>query len=81
MNLLITRWSKFNKLWRLLQKLSWGLRLLLISWLAFTIITLVSASLQPVDGFFVLGGSIRREIHVAQLAKQWRALVASAFIS
>ena len=70
MNLLITRWSKFNKLWRLLQKLSWGLRLLLISWLAFTIITLVSASLQPVDAFFLLGGSIVREIHVAQLAKQ-----------
>ncbi|MTJ54878.1 YdcF family protein [Anabaena sp. UHCC 0253] len=70
LNLLITRLSKFHKLWRLLQKLFWGLRLLLISWLVFTTITLVSASLKPVDAFFVLGGSIRREIHVAQLAKQ-----------
>ncbi|MTJ06881.1 YdcF family protein [Anabaena sp. UHCC 0204] len=70
LNLLITRLSKFHKLWRLLQKLLWGLRLLLISWLVFTTITLVSASLKPVDAFFVLGGSIRREIHVAQLAKQ-----------
>ncbi|MTJ14362.1 YdcF family protein [Anabaena sp. UHCC 0187] len=69
-NLLIHFPGKFNKSWRLLQKLWWGLRILLISWLVITSITLVFACLQPVDGFFVLGGSIRREIHVAQLAKQ-----------
>ena len=55
----------------MLQKLFWALRLLLISWLVFTTITLVSASSHPVDAFFVLGGSIRREIYVAQLAKQY----------
>jgi uncharacterized SAM-binding protein YcdF (DUF218 family) len=33
-------------------------------------LTLWSAASAPVDTFFVLGGSIRREIYVAQLAKQ-----------
>ncbi|TAF06652.1 MAG: YdcF family protein [Nostocales cyanobacterium] len=54
----------------MLQNIAVGLCLILLSWLTFTTITLVSASSQPVDAFFVLGGSIRREIYVAQLAKQ-----------
>lgn len=44
--------------------------LLLGSWLLhLTLILQLNAS-NPVDAFFVLGGSINREIHVAQLAKQ-----------
>lgn len=35
------------------------------------IMLLRSASQKPVDLFFVLGGSIRREIYVSQLAKQF----------
>ncbi|MFM7406207.1 MAG: YdcF family protein [Cuspidothrix sp.] len=71
MNLLIQCRAQFQKLWRWFKKLCWALRLLLISWLAFTTITLVSASSHPVDAFFVLGGSIQREIYVAQLATQY----------
>ncbi|MBD2293932.1 YdcF family protein [Anabaena sphaerica FACHB-251] len=62
--------GKSRKLWRLLQNIAFGLCFILLIWLTFTTITLVSASSQPVDAFFVLGGSIRREIYVAQLAKQ-----------
>ncbi len=36
-----------------------------------TSISLFFTSFQPVDAFFVLGGSIHREIYVAQLAKQY----------
>jgi uncharacterized SAM-binding protein YcdF (DUF218 family) len=63
--------ARFRKLWRLLQNIVFGLCFILFSWLTFTTITLVSASSKPVDGFLVLGGSIRREIHAAQLAKQY----------
>ncbi|MGC9528045.1 MAG: YdcF family protein [Limnospira sp.] len=38
--------------------------------LAHNLLTLRSASNQPVDAFLVLGGSIRREIYVSHLAKQ-----------
>ncbi|MBD2386193.1 YdcF family protein [Cylindrospermum sp. FACHB-282] len=62
---------KFPILWQSLQKLGWGLFLLLGIWLIFTTITLVSASSQPVDAFFVIGGSIQRETYVAQQAKQY----------
>lgn len=62
--------GKFGNLWQLLQKLAWSLCLVLGIWLIFTTITLVSASSKPVDTYFVLGGSIRREIYVAQLAKK-----------
>ncbi|QLE59538.1 YdcF family protein [Nostoc sp. TCL26-01] len=55
----------------MLQKLAGGLCLLLGIWLIFTTITLVFASSRPVDGLFVLGGSIRREIYAAQTAKQY----------
>ncbi|MBD2676130.1 MULTISPECIES: YdcF family protein [Nostoc] len=58
-------------LWQLLQKLTVGLYLVLGAWLIFTTITLLYASSQPVDTFFVLGGSIRRETYVVQQAKQY----------
>jgi uncharacterized SAM-binding protein YcdF (DUF218 family) len=45
--------------------------LILGFWLIFTTITLFSASSQSLDAFLVLGGSIRREIYVAKLAKQY----------
>ncbi|MFN6518951.1 MAG: YdcF family protein [Nostoc sp. CreGUA01] len=57
--------------WQLLQKLTLRLCFVLGVWLIFTTITLVSASSQPVDAFFVLGGSIRRETYVVQQAKQY----------
>ncbi|MEH2317423.1 YdcF family protein [Nostoc sp.] len=68
---LISIKKKFTNLWQLLQKLTSGFYLVLGVWLIFTTITLVFAYSQPVDAFFVLGGSIRREIYVAQKAKQY----------
>ncbi|WP_196509775.1 YdcF family protein [Nostoc sp. NZL] len=68
---LISIKKKFANLWQLLQKLSGGLYVVLGVWLIFTTITLVFASSQPVDAFFVLGGSISRENYVAQQAKQY----------
>ncbi len=62
--------GKFGKLWQLLQKLGLGVCLVLGIWLICTTITLVSASSKPVDTYFVLGGSIRREIYVVKLAKK-----------
>ncbi|MHC5597215.1 MAG: YdcF family protein, partial [Nostoc sp.] len=58
-------------LWQMLQKLTGGLYFILATWLIFTTITLVFAYSQPVDAFFVLGGSISRETYVAQQAKQY----------
>ncbi|MBE9049356.1 YdcF family protein [Nostocales cyanobacterium LEGE 11386] len=60
---------KLRKQWQLLQKIACGLGLIFGSWLIFTSVTLVWASSGPVDAFFVLGGSISREIYVAQAAK------------
>jgi uncharacterized SAM-binding protein YcdF (DUF218 family) len=54
----------------LLKNIAISLGLLLLTWFIFITISLIPASFQPVDTFFVLGGSIRREIYVAQLAKQ-----------
>ncbi|MBW4427640.1 MAG: YdcF family protein [Nostoc desertorum CM1-VF14] len=68
---LISIKKNFVDLQQLLQKLTGGLYFVLGTWLIFTTITLVFASSQPVDAFFVLGGSIRREIYVAQQAKQY----------
>ncbi|MBD2437082.1 YdcF family protein [Nostoc sp. FACHB-110] len=62
---------ELKKRWRLLQKIFRILCLVLGCWLIVTTITLVSASSRPVDAVFVLGGSIRREIYVAQQAKQY----------
>jgi uncharacterized SAM-binding protein YcdF (DUF218 family) len=57
-------------MWQMLQKLALSLCALLGIWLIFITITLLNASSLPVDGFFVLGGSITREIYVAQEAKK-----------
>lgn len=60
----------FRKQWQLLQKVGCGLCTILGIWLICTTIALVFAFSQPVDAFFVLGGSISREVYVAQQAKQ-----------
>jgi uncharacterized SAM-binding protein YcdF (DUF218 family) len=62
--------SQSRKKWQLLQKFFRILCLLWGCWLIVTTITLVFASSRPVDALFVMGGSIRREIYVAQQAKQ-----------
>ena len=48
-----------------------GLCLILGIWLLNNAATLQEASKKPVDALFVLGGSITREIYVAELAKQY----------
>ncbi|MER3492660.1 MAG: hypothetical protein C4323_10185 [Mastigocladus sp. ERB_26_2] len=67
----LPRRNTLLKKWRVLRKIKIWLGLLLSIWLVFTTITLVSASSKPVDTFFVLGGSIRREMYVAKLTKQY----------
>lgn len=67
----IVQTGKSKKLWRLLQKFIWYVGLLLSGWVIITTIALMSVATHPVDAFFVLGGSIRREMYVAQLAKQY----------
>ncbi|MDB9318831.1 YdcF family protein [Nodularia spumigena] len=67
----ISPWRKFRKQWQLLQKIAGVFCLILAGWLIFTTITLVWASSEPVDAFFVLGGSIRREIYVAEATKKY----------
>ncbi len=47
-----------------------GLGFLLCGWLLIITFKLYSAAWGPTDAFFVLGGSIRREMYVAELAKQ-----------
>lgn len=54
-----------------LRRLVFGICLILGSWLIVNTITILSASWGSVDAFFVLGGSIQREIYVARLAKQY----------
>ncbi|TFI52775.1 YdcF family protein [Mastigocladus laminosus UU774] len=66
----IPRINTLLKKWQVLRKIKIGLGVFLSIWLVFTTITLVSASSKPVDTFFVLGGSIRREMFVAELIKQ-----------
>lgn len=68
---LISITKNLNNLWQSLQKAIYGLYFVLGTWLIFTTITLVVASSRPVDAFFVLGGSIRRETYVVQQAKQY----------
>ncbi|MBD2361557.1 YdcF family protein [Anabaena minutissima FACHB-250] len=63
--------KKFRRWLHLLQKISWGLCFLFGGWLILVTINLFLAFSQPVDAFFVLGGSIRREIYIAQTAKQY----------
>ena len=63
--------SKYKKQWYFLQKLAFSLSFLVIVWLFFTTIAVFLASSQPVNAFFVLGGSIKREMYVAELAKKY----------
>ncbi|MBH8565832.1 YdcF family protein [Nostoc sp. CENA67] len=67
----IAQRQRLRKQWQLLQKAICGLCTIFVIWLVFTTIALVFASSKPVDGFVVLGGSIRREIYAAQQAKQY----------
>lgn len=48
-----------------------GFCLIIGIWLINLTLTLQAAAKKPVDALFVLGGSITREIHVAELAKQY----------
>lgn len=57
--------------WRIRRRVAFGLYLILGCWLVVNTITILTASSQPADAFFVLGGSINREIRVAELAKQY----------
>ncbi|GAX39122.1 hypothetical protein NIES4075_00730 [Tolypothrix sp. NIES-4075] len=57
-------------MWQMLQKFALSLCAVFAIWLIFMTITLLNASSSPVDGFFVLGGSITREIYVAQEGKK-----------
>ncbi|MDF5719693.1 MAG: YdcF family protein [Rhizonema sp. PD37] len=54
-----------------LKKLAFGLFFVVGSWLVLNTINIISVSSKPADAFFVLGGSISREIYVAELAKQY----------
>ncbi len=56
--------------WQFIPRLTFGLCLLLSSWLVFNTIALIYASSKPVDAIFVLGGSIQREIYASQLARE-----------
>jgi len=67
----IPPWRKFRQQLQLLQKIACGLCLIFGGWLIFTTITLLWASSMPVDAFFVLGGSIRREIYVTQITQKY----------
>lgn len=67
----ISTWRKFQRRWQFLQRLAFGLCFVLSIWLVFNTITIISASSKPTDAFFVLGGSISREIYVAELAQQY----------
>jgi uncharacterized SAM-binding protein YcdF (DUF218 family) len=62
--------SKRNR--RIKQILSWGLLFwIVLSLLINLFIRLPANSKKPVDAILVLGGSIRREIHAAQLAAEY----------
>ncbi len=63
--------ERFHRRRQFLQKLALGLCLVLLSWVIFNTLTIISASSKQIDAFFILGGSIRREIYVAELAQQY----------
>ncbi|NEQ20550.1 MAG: YdcF family protein [Microcoleus sp. SIO2G3] len=74
--LILRNWAKFKNRWRVnwrprrLKLGLWGLGILLCSWLVINTLRLQVAATGSVDTFFVLGGSIRREIYAAELTKQ-----------
>ncbi|MGB6300787.1 MAG: YdcF family protein [Rivularia sp. (in: cyanobacteria)] len=63
--------NQYQKPCRFLRKFTIAISLLISIWLFFTTITVFFASSKPVDAFFVLGGSIKREIYVAELAQKY----------
>jgi uncharacterized SAM-binding protein YcdF (DUF218 family) len=63
--------KQLQKRLQFLQKLTFGLCVVLVSWLVFNTVAMISVSSKQADAFFVLGGSISREIYVAELAKQY----------
>jgi uncharacterized SAM-binding protein YcdF (DUF218 family) len=69
--LLTTKLKSLQIRYGLWRKIRLGLCLLLSIWLLFNVITLISASSKPTSAFLILGGSIQREVHVAELAKQY----------
>lgn len=70
-SLRVRSWFRPKARWRLLRRLAFGLCIVALSWLLINTINLRSAASKPVDAFLVLGGSITREIHVAELAKEY----------
>ncbi|MEM1393757.1 MAG: YdcF family protein [Cyanobacteria bacterium P01_D01_bin.116] len=65
------RKSQNQKRWRFLQRFTIVISLLVAIWLFFTTIAVFFASSKPIDAFLVLGGSIKREIYVSQLAQKY----------
>ena len=64
-------WVSFKNWFRVKRRRSLlALSVLLCSWLLINTLKLQAASSEPIDAFFVLGGSIYREFYVAELAKQ-----------
>jgi len=74
--LILRNWARFKnwfraKLqWRLLSLGLLGFGVLFCSWLLINTLRLQAVATGSVDTFFVLGGSIRREIYAAELTKQ-----------
>lgn len=65
------RRNQYQKPCRFLRKFTIGVSLIISIWLFITTITVFIASSKAVDAFFVLGGSIKREIYVAELAQKY----------
>jgi uncharacterized SAM-binding protein YcdF (DUF218 family) len=57
--------------WRGKQRLGFLSLGLLLAWLITIALSLFLSAMKPVDAVLVLGGSIRREIYAAELAKQF----------
>ncbi len=70
-------WVNFKNWFRVKRRLDWlrfglfGLGFLLFTWLLIITFKLQTAASGPTGAFFVLGGGIRREMYVAELAKQY----------
>jgi hypothetical protein len=57
---------------RILQKVAIVILSLIFAFLSFNLLIKVPVNaLKPVDAIFVLGGSVHREVHAAQLAKKY----------
>ncbi len=66
-NQTIRRKKRSRKILLLVLSIATGI----LVWLVGNIILLQSAATAPVDAFLVLGGSIKREIYIAKIAKQY----------